>query len=491
LRYVSTRGRAPALGFCDCLLAGLARDGGLYVPESWPRFSSDEIRALSGLPYHEVAARVMAPFVVGEGGLDRPTLDRICRESYLRFEHAAVAPLTQLAPNLWLLELFHGPTLAFKDYAMQLLGRLFDHVLAERKSRITIVGATSGDTGSAAIEACRDRAAIEIFILHPKGRVSEVQRRQMTTVLSPNVHNIAVEGTFDDCQDLLKGLFNDGTFRDEVNLSGVNSINWARVLGQIVYYFYAAVALGAPYREIAFAVPTGNFGNIYAGYGARQMGLPVHHLALVTNRNDILSRFLESGTLSIGTVEPSLSPSMDIQVASNFERYLFEIYGRDGAALAADMEAFRRDRALTVRPERFKDVRTFFDGARVGDDETVATIARLHGETSEVLDPHSAVAVAGAERCRRDEAVPMVAIATAHPAKFPDAVERAIGFRPELPPALADLLKRPERVATVANDLAALKRFIAAKLTERSRANDVGIEGGAEGVQSVGVGTRR
>ena len=464
MRYVSTRGRAPALGFCDCLLAGLARDGGLYVPETWPRFAPAEIRALSGLSYADVATRVMAPFVEGEGGLARDVLARICRESYVRFEHRAVAPLKELAPNLWLLELFHGPTLAFKDYAMQLLGRLFDHVLAERGNKITIVGATSGDTGSAAIEACRDRHAIEIFILHPKGRVSEVQRRQMTTVASKNVHNIAVEGTFDDCQDLLKGLFNDEPFRDQVNLSGVNSINWARVLGQIVYYFYAGVALGAPEREIAFAVPTGNFGNIYAGYAARAMGLPVHHLALVTNRNDILSRFLESGQLAIGTVEPSLSPSMDIQVASNFERYLFELYGRNAAALARDMEAFRRDRSLTIAPERFKEARAFFDGARVTDDETLATIAKVYRETDEILDPHSAVAVAGAERCRRDETVPMVAIATAHPAKFPDAVEKAIHVRPELPAHLADLMKRPERMATLRNDLGALKAYISERL---------------------------
>jgi threonine synthase len=460
VRYVSTRGRAPALGFCDCLLAGLARDGGLYVPETWPRFSPDEIRALAGRSYADVATRVMAPFVAGVGGLSGDVLARICRESYVRFEHKAVAPLKELAPNLWLLELFHGPTLAFKDYAMQLLGRLFDHVLAERGSKITIVGATSGDTGSAAIEACRDRHAIEIFILHPKGRVSEVQRRQMTTVTSRNVHNIAIEGTFDDCQDLLKGLFNDGPFRDQVNLSGVNSINWARILGQIVYYFYAAVALGAPERAVAFAVPTGNFGNIYAGFAARAMGLPVHHLALVTNRNDILSQFLDTGRLAIGSVEPSLSPSMDIQVASNFERYLFELYGRDGEALAADMEAFRRDRALTVAPERFREARALFDGARVTDDETIQTIARIYRETDEVLDPHSAVAVAGAERCRRDEAVPMVAIATAHPAKFPDAVEKAISVRPALPAHLADLMKRPERMATLRNDLGELKSYI-------------------------------
>ena len=460
MRYVSTRGRAPALGFCDCLLAGLARDGGLYVPESWPRFSPDEIRGLAGRSYADVATRVMAPFVAGEGGLSEDVLARICRESYVRFKHKAVAPLRELAPNLWLLELFHGPTLAFKDYAMQLLGRLFDHVLAERGSKITIVGATSGDTGSAAIEACRDRHAIEIFILHPKGRVSEVQRRQMTTVTSRNVHNIAIEGTFDDCQDLLKGLFNDGPFRDQVNLSGVNSINWARILGQIVYYFYAGVALGAPERAVAFAVPTGNFGNIYAGFAARTMGLPVHHLALVTNRNDILSRFLDTGRLAIGSVEPSLSPSMDIQVASNFERYLFELYGRNGGALADDMDAFRRDRALTVAPERFREARAFFDGARVTDDETVRTIAKIYRETDEVLDPHSAVAVAGAERCRRDEAVPMVAIATAHPAKFPDAVEKAINVRPALPPHLADLMKRPERMATLRNDLGELKSYI-------------------------------
>lgn len=464
MRYVSTRGRAPALGFCDCLLAGLARDGGLYVPESWPHFSPADIRSMAGLSYAEVATRVMAPFVTGEGGVAHDVLAKICNEVYARFEHAAVAPLTQLAPNLWLLELFHGPTLAFKDYAMQILGRLFDHVLAERGSKITIVGATSGDTGSAAIEACRDRHAIEIFILHPKGRVSEVQRRQMTTVASKNVHNIAVEGTFDDCQDLLKGLFNDGPFRDQVNLSGVNSINWARILGQIVYYFYAAVALGAPARAVAFAVPTGNFGNIYAGYAAREMGLPIHHLVLVTNRNDILSRFLDSGKLAIGTVEPSLSPSMDIQVASNFERYLFELYGRNGSELASDMEAFRRDRSLTVTPKRFQEARIFFDGARVTDDETVATIARLYRETGEILDPHSAVAVAGAERCRRNSEVPMVAIATAHPAKFPDAVEKAIRQRPALPPHLADLMKMPERSATLANDLGALKSYISGHL---------------------------
>jgi threonine synthase len=384
--------------------------------------------------------------------------------SYATFRHPAVTPLAQIGDNLFVLELFHGPTLAFKDVAMQLLGRMMNHVLKARGQRATIVGATSGDTGAAAIEAFRGLDQVDVFIMYPHNRVSDVQRRQMTTIGDANVHTIALEGTFDDCQDLLKGLFNDGPFRDRVNLSGVNSINWARILGQIVYYFYAAVALGAPERDVAFAVPTGNFGNIYAGYAAREMGLPVDHLVLVTNRNDILSRFLESGRLAIGAVEPSLSPSMDIQVASNFERYLFELYGRNGSELAADMEAFRRDRALTVTPKRFEEARKFFDGARVTDDETVATIARLYCETGEILDPHSAVAVAGAERCRRNAEVPMVAIATAHPAKFPDAVEKAIKQRPALPPHLADLMKMSERSATLANDLSALKSYISASL---------------------------
>ena len=458
MRYISTRGAATPLRFDDVLLAGLARDGGLYVPETWPRFSPADIRAMAGLPYHEIAYRVMAPFV--EGAIDQAVFQRIVAETYAGFGHAAVAPLKQLSPNEWVLELFHGPTLAFKDYAMQLLGRLFDHVLAQRGARVTIVGATSGDTGSAAIEACRGRAAIDIVILHPKGRTSEVQRRQMTTVLESNVHNVAVEGTFDDCQDLLKGLFNDIPFRDEVRLSGVNSINWARILGQIAYYFVAAVALGAPERKLRFAVPTGNFGNIYAGYAARAMGLPIEQLVLVTNSNDILARTLASGDMRIGTVHPSLSPSMDIQVASNFERLLFDLYGRDGKKLAADMEAFRKTGALALGPNLLDEARRVFAGARVDDGQTIATIAEVFKATGEVLDPHTAVGLAGGRAAPHDGRNPTVVLATAHPAKFPEAVEKAIGLKPALPVRLASLMTMPERMTDLPNDIAPLKEFV-------------------------------
>ncbi len=465
MRYISTRGAAPALAFDDVLLTGLARDGGLYVPESWPRFSPGELREFSGLPYHEVAYRVMAPFVQGAINLD--VFRRIVTETYREFDHAAVAPLTQLSANEWVMELFHGPTLAFKDYAMQLLGRLFDHVLAARGERVTIVGATSGDTGSAAIEAFRGRKAVQVVILHPKGRVSEVQRRQMTTVLADNVHNIAVEGTFDDCQDLLKGLFNDQAFRDEVKLSGINSINWARILGQIAYYFVAGAALGAPDRKLAFAVPTGNFGNIYAGYAARLMGLPIERLVLVTNRNDILARLLATGEMRVDTVHPTLSPSMDIQVASNFERLLFDLYGRDGKALAADMQSFRDTGVMSLSEERLRQARQVFSGHRVDDDETLATIAEVYRATGEVLDPHSAVGVAGARAVARPATVPVVTLATAHPAKFPEAVARATGISPALPPQLADLLDRPERVSALPNDIEQLKTFVRDRVLER------------------------
>ncbi len=465
MRYISTRGAAPALAFDDVLLTGLARDGGLYVPESWPRFSPGELREFSGRPYHEVAYRVMAPFV--EGAIDLDVFRRIVTETYREFDHAAVAPLVQLSANEWVMELFHGPTLAFKDYAMQLLGRLFDHVLAQRGERVTIVGATSGDTGSAAIEAFRGRKAVQVVILHPKGRVSEVQRRQMTTVLADNVHNIAVEGTFDDCQDLLKGLFNDQAFRDEVKLSGINSINWARILGQIAYYFVAGAALGAPDRKLAFAVQTGNFGNIYAGYAARLMGLPIERLVLVTNRNDILARLLATGEMRVDTVHPTLSPSMDIQVASNFERLLFDLYGRDGKALAADMQSFRNTGAMSLGEERLRQARQVFTGHRVDDDETLATIAEVYRATGEVLDPHSAVGVAGARAVARPANVPIVTLATAHPAKFPEAVARATGISPTLPPQLADLLDRPERVSALPNDIGQLKTFVRDRVLER------------------------
>jgi threonine synthase len=458
MKYVSTRGGAPVLEFDEVLLAGLARDGGLYLPESWPHFSADEIRALAGLAYPEIALRVMRPLVATAISEDR--LRAIVEQAYAGFGHKAVAPLKQLEAGTWLMELFHGPTLAFKDYALQVVGRLFDHLLAKRGEQATIVGATSGDTGSAAIEACRDRERVEIFILHPKGRVSEVQRRQMTTVTASNVHNIAIEGSFDDCQDLVKAMFNDAGFREEMALSAVNSINWARIMGQIVYYFAAGVALGTPERPIAFAVPTGNFGNVYAGYAARQMGLPVDQLIVGSNRNDILTRFFESGVMAVAPVEPTLSPSMDIQVSSNFERLLFDVLGRDGAGVAAALGAFRQSGRLELGAARESEVLALFDGARLDDDGTLAEIARLQRETGELIDPHSAVGVFAGRRKRRDPAVPLVALATAHPAKFPDAVAQACGIRPALPPHLANLYDREEGYAVLPNDLAAVQNEI-------------------------------
>lgn len=468
MHYVSTRGQAPALDFADALLAGLARDGGLYVPDAWPRMAPAEIAALAGLPYDEAAFRVTWPFV--DEAIEEDTYRGIVADTYRVFDHAAVAPLKQLSPNLWLMELFHGPTLAFKDYAMQLLGNLFNYVLTTRGRRVTIVGATSGDTGSAAIEACKGRDAIDIFILYPHNRVSEVQRRQMTTVDAPNVHAFAVEGTFDDCQAILKALFNDIPFRDEISLSGVNSINWARILGQIVYYFVAGAALGAPGRGLSFAVPTGNFGNIYAGYVAREMGLPISHLVLATNANDILSRMLETGTMKRGTVTPSLSPSMDIQVASNFERFLFDLLGRDGARVAQQMARFQDTGELDLAEEQWAEATEVFAPFRLDDAGTVAEIESTLAATGEVLDPHSAIGVAGGRANVRDPAVPMVALATAHPAKFPDAVRKAAGEVPALPPHMADLHARKERFSVIANDVDAVKTEIRARLAQGVRA---------------------
>jgi threonine synthase len=450
MRYVSTRGGAPALGFDEVLLSGLARDGGLYVPETWPKFSAKEWRDMAGRSYAEVALRILKPFV-GEA-IAEGDLAALVADSYAGFGHPAVAPLQQIGANDWLLELFHGPTLAFKDYALQLVGRLFDHVLARRNAHVTIVGATSGDTGSAAIEACRGRPSIDIFILHPKGRVSEVQRRQMTTVAANNVHNIAIEGTFDDCQDIVKEMFGDAQFRDRVNLSAVNSINWARIAAQIVYYAVAALALGAPGRPVAFTVPTGNFGNVFAGYAAHRMGLPIQRFVIASNRNDILYRLLKTGTMKMEGVEPSLSPSMDIQVSSNFERLLFELAGRNGGSVETMMRRFRKQRALTLSPARQAKLARLFAGARADDEQTLATIRRLYETTGTLVDPHTAVGLAGAAAERGDPTVPMITVATAHPAKFPDAVERATGLRPALPPRLADLMQRPERVTVLPND---------------------------------------
>jgi threonine synthase len=470
VQYVSTRGQAPALAFDDVLLTGLARDGGLYVPAVWPLFSKDDIRSLRGLSYAEVATRVMAPFVGGT--IPEDVLRKIAHDAYGEFSHTAVAPLKQLDGTLWMMELFHGPTLAFKDYAMQILGRLFDHVLAQRGDRVTIVGATSGDTGSAAMEACRDRDAIDCFILFPHGRVSPVQRRQMTTVDAPNVHAIAVEGTFDDCQDLVKAAFGDTEFRDEMTLSAVNSINWARIMPQIAYYFWAAVALGAPERTVSFSVPSGNFGNVYSAYAARNMGLPIETLVVGTNSNDILYRYLESGTMEITGVAPTLSPSMDIQVSSNFERLLFDLLDRDGDAVQRTMNGFRQSGSYTVEPERHARATALFRGAKADDDRIVQTIREIAEQTGDVIDPHTAVGIAAAKDtlAGRDVSVPMVSLACAHPAKFTEAVERAVGTASPLPERMADLMERPERQTVMPNDLGALKALVRDRATRRGAA---------------------
>jgi len=447
------------LAFDEVLLSGLARDGGLYLPETWPQL---DLRALAGLDYPTLAARVMQPFLGGR--IAEADFAHLVREAYAGFGHHAVAPLRQIDSRIWLMELFHGPTLAFKDVALQLLARLYDHVLTRRGQRVTIVGATSGDTGSAAIEACRERAAIDIFILHPEGRTSEVQRRQMTTVRAPNVRNIAIQGSFDDCQDLVKAMFADQRFRDEMHLAAVNSINWSRIMAQIVYYVSAALALGAPGRRVAFAVPTGNFGNVYAGYAARCMGLPIEKLIVGSNSNDILTRFITGGTMQIGEVRPTLSPSMDIQVSSNAERLLFDLFGRDGARLAAAMAEFRQSGRLALDAGQHHRLREIFAGYRQDDQETLVTMAALHRETGELIDPHSAIGLAAARAVRLDPDVAVVALATAHPAKFPDAVEKATGRRPVLPTALADLYRREERFTVLANDLGAVESHIRAQV---------------------------
>ncbi len=455
MEYVSTRGAAPALGFDDVLLTGLARDRGLYVPRSWPAVSGEDWKGMAGLPYAELAARVMRPFIAGSAVESK--FDALVSQAYAGFRHPAVVPLKQLDSSQWLMELFHGPTLAFKDVAMQLLGQLFDAVLEARGQRITIVGATSGDTGSAAIEACRDRERVDIFILHPKGRTSEVQRRQMTAVQADNVHNLAVEGTFDDCQDLVKALFADQDFRDEVSLSAVNSINWARVMAQIVYYAAAALAIGAPERAVRFTVPTGNFGNVFAGYGACQMGLPIEGFLVASNANDILTRFFASGAMSMEGVTPTLSPSMDIQISSNFERLLFDLYDREGGAVAQAMKTFRDSGRLDIGQARWRAALELFEGFRLDDAGTLAEIARVWRETGELIDPHTAVGTAAARAKAPKGAAPTITLATAHPAKFPDAVEQATGVRPDLPPFLADLYDREERYGVIPKDVELLK----------------------------------
>jgi len=462
MEYVSTRGSAPALDFEGATLAGLASDGGLYVPREWPRFSKEEIAAMAGLPYAELAARIMQPFV--GTCLTPERLRELTTQAYGRFAHKAVTPLKQLDEQQWLLELFHGPTLAFKDFAMQLIGQMMQAALAKTGERITIVGATSGDTGSAAMEAFRGLANVDVFILFPHGRVSEVQRRQMTTPSEANVHALAMEGDFDDCQAQVKAMFNDFVFRDGVRLAGVNSINWARVLAQVVYYFSSAVSLGAPHRPVSFTVPTGNFGDIFAGYIARRMGLPIERLVIATNQNDILDRALKSGAYQTNGVKPSISPSMDIQVSSNFERALFDAYGRDGAAIAALMAEMKAG-GFTISQGALQMLRDTFASGRCSEDETRATIAATLAATGELLCPHSAVGVKVAEEHLGP--APMITLATAHPAKFPDAVEAASGIRPGLPPRMADLFARHERVTRVPNDLAALQSLVRERLARK------------------------
>ena len=460
MHYVSTRGEAPPLGFIDVTLAGLARDGGLYVPEAWPRLTSDAVAGFAGRPYAEVAVEVIRLFV--GNSISDTELSRMAREAYGTFRHPAVVPLTQLGPASFLLELFHGPTLAFKDVAMQLLARLMDHALAARGERTTVAVATSGDTGGAAVEAFRGRARADLFVLFPHGRISDVQRRMMTTAAADNVHAIAIEGTFDDCQAIVKGLFNHHAFRDKVRLSGVNSINWARIVAQTVYYFTAAATLGAPHRKVAFTVPTGNFGDVFAGYVAERMGLPVDRLVVATNVNDILVRTLATGSYEPREVVATSSPSMDIQVSSNFERLLFEASGRDGKAVRAMMASLAQSGSFTISSRALAEIRASFSAARADEQEVSACIRTVLRETGRCVDPHTAVGIAVAEKEPRDPSVPMIVLGTAHPAKFPDAVEAACGERPDLPDWLDDLNERPERVTSLAAEQGAVERFILA-----------------------------
>ncbi len=462
MKYISTRGQAPALSFEDAMLSGLATDGGLYVPENWPQMSTADIAALAGLSYEEVAFRVIRPFVADT--FNERELRGIINRAYGSFRHPARVPLVQTGPNAFVAELHHGPTLAFKDVAMQLIGQMFEAVLKRRGERVTIVGATSGDTGSAAIEAFRGLDAVDVVILYPHGRVSEVQRRQMTTPSEANVHAVAMDGDFDDCQARLKDMFNDAAFRGEVKLAGVNSINWARVMAQVVYYFTTAVSLGAPHRKVSFTVPTGNFGDIFAGYVAKRMGLPIERLVIATNQNDILHRTLQSGEHRKQGVTPSISPSMDIQVSSNFERLLFDLYDREGGAVEQLMGALGTG-GFALSQGALERLKAEFDSGACSEAETSETIKMMAKTTGEVLCPHSAVAV----KVARDQGVsatPMVALATAHAAKFPDAVEAACGIRPSLPPHMADLFTRPERVTRCPNDLGALKALIKEKIAQ-------------------------
>ncbi len=462
MHYVSTRGSAPTLNFEAATLAGLAADGGLYVPAQWPRLSAGEISALAGLSYVETAVAVMKPFVAGS--LSEAELRDLCTQAYGNFSHDAVTPLVQLDHQHWLLELFHGPTLAFKDVALQLLGLLFEKFLSKSDKHLTIIGATSGDTGSAAIDGVAGREKIDIFMLHPQGRVSDVQRRQMTTVDAPNVYNIAIDGSFDDAQAIVKALFNDRAFNGRYTLSAVNSINWARLMAQVVYYFYAAVRLGAPERSVAFSVPTGNFGDVFAGYVAAQMGLPVAQLIVATNVNDILHRALTTGDYSCGTVTATATPSMDIQVSSNFERLLFDLAGRDGAALAGMMAGFEASRTMTIPQDMLASSRGLISSARIDPEGMVGAMRWAQDRAGQVIDPHTAIGLAAARQAAMKD-VPIVTLATAHPAKFPDAVERAIGIVPALPTRVGALFDMEERFDTLPGTVEAVRDYVTARAT--------------------------
>jgi len=460
VKYVSTRGNAPELGFEDVLLTGLARDGGLYVPKAWPSFSPDEIAALAGKSYCEVAYQVMTPFVGGEIPADE--FRAIIEDAYASFSHKAVVPLVQLTANDWLLELFHGPTLAFKDVAMQVLGRLMDRALQARGARATIIAATSGDTGGAAIEAFKGRDAIDVFVMFPDGRVSDVQRRQMTTPTEANVHTIALEGHFDDCQDMVKALFNDHEFRDSMRLAGVNSINWGRIMAQVVYYFTSAVALGAPRRRVSFTVPTGNFGDIFAGFVARRMGLPIEQLVIASNENDILDRMMKTGRYEMRGVTATSSPSMDIQISSNFERLLFEVMGRDARGVGRKMDGLRQSGAFTVDKEALTALRQDlgFSSGSCSEAETAAMIKSAKHDYGMIIDPHSAVALHVAAGLERDPAIPMVILSTAHPAKFPAVIEAALGSPPAAPQIITRQRMMTERQQRLANDMSEVMKFI-------------------------------
>ncbi|UPJ42966.1 threonine synthase [Bradyrhizobium sp. 40] len=457
-RYISTRGEAPELGFCDVMLTGLARDGGLYVPATWPQLSTDAIAGFFGRPYWEVAVEVIRPFVAGE--ISDAELGRMANEAYATFRHPAVVPLRQMAPHQFVLELFHGPTLAFKDVAMQLISRLMDHVLAKRGQRTTIVVATSGDTGGAAVDAFAGLENVDLIVLFPHGRISEVQRRMMTTTGAANVHALAVEGNFDDCQALVKAMFNNHRFRDATSLSGVNSINWARIVAQVVYYFTSAVAAGAPARAVDFVVPTGNFGDIFAGYVAKRMGLPVRTLGIAANVNDILARTLKTGIYEVREVHATASPSMDIQISSNFERLLFEAGGRDAAGVRRLMDSLKQSGRFVLPDATLAAIREGFDAGRADETETAAAIRAAWREAGELVDPHTAVALAVADRDTTDRTVPSIVLSTAHPAKFPDAVEAACGQRPQLPAWFDGLMTKSEHMKVMKNDQAEVERFV-------------------------------